>query len=43
VRDCVGGSFFVSQVSGTKYEESLLELLDVVDARYRTLAPSAAR
>jgi hypothetical protein len=43
-RECIGGNFFVSQVSGSKYEDSLLELLDVIDQRYRTLpaaAPSA--
>ena len=37
--------FFVSQLNGTKYEESLFELLDVIDTRYRTLpaADVAAR
>jgi len=36
-RECVGGSFFVSQVGASKYEESFLELMDEIDAKYRTL------
>src|SRR5262249_22659065 len=36
-RECVGGSFFVDEVGGNKYEESLLELIEHVDASYRTL------
>lgn len=39
-RECVGGSFFVSEVNGAKYEESFLELMSAIDAKYRTLAPA---
>ncbi len=39
-RECVGGSFFVDQVGASQYEASLLELMDEVDAKYRTLAPA---
>jgi hypothetical protein len=39
-RECVGGSFFVSQVGGSKYEESFLELMQEIDSKYRTLKPA---
>jgi hypothetical protein len=46
--DCVEGSFFSSHVAwedgrpgGRDYEAAFIEMMDYVDARYRTLAPSA--
>ena len=42
VRQCQRGSFFVNQPGpdAIRYGDSILELLDVVDQRYRTLAPA---
>ncbi|MFT3711640.1 MAG: hypothetical protein QM817_28720 [Archangium sp.] len=34
-RECVGGSFFAA-----KYEDAFFELMDVIDAKYRTLPPA---
>ncbi|MBL8916461.1 MAG: hypothetical protein JNM17_37525 [Archangium sp.] len=40
-RECVGGSFFIDQTGGgTAYEQSFFELMAVIDAKYRTLAPA---
>ena len=37
-RECVGGSFFLDQAGGgTAYEQAFFELMDVIDAKYRTL------
>jgi hypothetical protein len=37
-RECVGGSFFVDQAgAGTAYEAAFFELMEVIDAKYRTL------
>jgi hypothetical protein len=45
VRECYGGSFFFDQTgraNGTsvRYEDSFFELMDYIDANYRTLAPA---
>jgi S-formylglutathione hydrolase FrmB len=41
VRECVGGDFFFNAaVTGTKYEDAFLELMDYVDQGYRTLPPA---
>ncbi|MBK7865447.1 MAG: hypothetical protein IPJ65_43985 [Archangiaceae bacterium] len=39
-RECVAGNFFVSQVGAAKYEESLFELMQHIDSKFRTLAPA---
>ena len=39
-RECLGGNFFVNQTGATQYEDSLFELMDEVDSKYRTLPPA---